>query len=144
MKGLMPWVWSKVNDTRLQSYTTFSCTTQLGMKFQLLLKTKRLKNNAFLASEHSAVVFIMLINVKMSTIVGILTFMSMINFMFIELSIKNRFYDLGPPGGHSFWSNTMKFTFSWISEKWNSSLIFMFFIINIGLFSKYLTTHQPL
>ena len=50
-----------------------------------------------LASEHSAVVSIMLISVD------ILTFMSMINFMFIELSIKNRFkiYDLGAPGGHS-------------------------------------------
>ena len=35
----------------------------------------------FLASKFSDVVFIMLINVKMPTIVGILTFMSMINYM---------------------------------------------------------------
>ena len=35
----------------------------------------------FLALSVSVVVFIMLINVKMPTIVGILTFMSRINFM---------------------------------------------------------------
>ena len=35
----------------------------------------------FLALSLSDVIFIMLINVKMRTIVGILTFMSMINFM---------------------------------------------------------------
>ena len=34
-----------------------------------------------LALQHSAIVFIMLINVKMPTNVGILTFMSMIKFM---------------------------------------------------------------
>ena len=37
--------------------------------------------NMFLASKLSDVVFIMLINVKMPIIVGILTFISMINFM---------------------------------------------------------------
>ena len=37
----------------------------------------------FLAFKLSDVAFIMLMNVKMPTIVGILTFMSMINFMFI-------------------------------------------------------------
>ena len=47
------------------------------MKFQMLMKTEMLKNKNFLH-----VVFIMLINIKMTTIVGILTFMSMINFMF--------------------------------------------------------------
>ena len=36
----------------------------------------------------SDVVFIMLINVKMSTIVGILTFVSMIKFMFYNLEKK--------------------------------------------------------
>ena len=55
------------------------------MKLQLLLKSKMLKNKDFsknnLAFKLSDVVFIMLINVKMSTIVGILTFMSMINCM---------------------------------------------------------------
>ena len=52
-----------------------------GPKFQLLIKTKMLKIKTFLAFKLSDVLFIMLINVKMSTIVGILTFMSMINFM---------------------------------------------------------------
>ena len=42
----------------------------------------------FLALSLSDVVFIMLINVKMSTIVGILTFMSKINFVSAELSME--------------------------------------------------------
>ena len=44
-------------------------------------KTKLLKMMTFLAFKLSNGVFVMLINVKMPTIVGILTFMSMINFM---------------------------------------------------------------
>ena len=62
----------------------FSCSTQLSMKFQLLFKTKiMLKHkdfSCFILSDHA---FIMLINDKMSTIVVILTFMSMKNFMII-------------------------------------------------------------
>ena len=44
-------------------------------------KTKMLKHTVFLDLKLSDVVFIMLINVKMPTIVGILTFMSRINFV---------------------------------------------------------------
>ena len=46
----------------------FSCSTQLCKKFQLLIKTKMKK---FLALSLSDVVFIMLINVQMPTIVCI-------------------------------------------------------------------------
>ena len=60
----------------------FSWSTQLSMKFELLIKTKMLKNQDFFASKLSDVECIMLINVKMpTTIVGILTFMSRINFV---------------------------------------------------------------
>ena len=62
----------------------FSCSIQVSTKFQLLVKTKTLKIAIFLAFKHSDVVFIMLINVKMITIVtivNILRFMSMINTM---------------------------------------------------------------
>ena len=59
----------------------FSCSTQLSMEFQMLIKSKMLKNKDNLSFRCSDVVFIMLINIKMPTIVGILTFMSMINFM---------------------------------------------------------------
>ena len=59
----------------------FSCSTQLSTKFQLLIKTKIPTKKKFLALSLSDVVFIMLINVKMPTIVGILTFMSRINFV---------------------------------------------------------------
>ena len=59
----------------------FSCSTQLSTKFQLLKKTKIPTNKKFLALSLSKVAFIMLINVKTPTIVGVLTFMSMIHFM---------------------------------------------------------------
>ena len=48
----------------------FSCSTQLSTKFQLLIKTK-IPTKMFLALSLSDVVFIMLINVKIPTIVGI-------------------------------------------------------------------------
>ena len=67
-------------ETWLRGYNFFSCSTQLNTKFQLLIKTKMLKNKDFLLSD-SDVLFIMLINVKMPLVVDILTFMSMINFM---------------------------------------------------------------
>ena len=51
------------------------------MKFQLTMKTKMLKYKDFHALKLSDVVFSFLINVKRSSIVGILTFMSMMNFM---------------------------------------------------------------
>ena len=61
----------------------FSCSTQLSTKFQLLIKLNYLQITTFLALSLSNVVFTMLINVKMPTSVGILTFMSRINYMFI-------------------------------------------------------------
>ena len=50
-------------------------------KFQVLIKTKFRQIKMFLALSLSNVVFIMLQNVKMPTIVGILTFMSRIHFV---------------------------------------------------------------
>ena len=44
----------------------------------------------------SDVVFIMLINVKMPTIVGILTFMSRINFVLSRVEHQNFFITSGP------------------------------------------------
>ena len=58
----------------------FSCSTQHSMKFQLLIKNKIPTNTDFFALNLSDVVFIMLINVKMPTVVDILTFMCRINF----------------------------------------------------------------
>ena len=66
----------------LEVIKLFLCSTQLSMKFQLLIKSTMLKKKKnFLAFKLSGIVFIMPINVKMPTIVGILTFMSKINFM---------------------------------------------------------------
>ena len=50
----------------------------------------------YLALSLSDVVFIMLINVKMPTILGILTLMSRINLCSAEFSMKKRFITLGP------------------------------------------------
>ena len=57
---------------------------QLSSKFQLLIKKLKYmyqQIKKFLALSLSDVVFIMLINDKMPTIVGILTFISRINFV---------------------------------------------------------------
>ena len=72
------------NSTDSEVINLFSCSTQLSMKFQQFIETKMLKIKTFLAFKLSYVVFIMLINVKMPTIVGILTFMCMIN-MFLKV-----------------------------------------------------------
>ena len=62
-------------------YKLFSGSTRLITKFQLSRKTKILTNEDVFALSLSDVVFILLKNVKMTTIVGILTFMSRINLV---------------------------------------------------------------
>ena len=57
-------------------------------KISTAYKTKLLYNKDFSCFQLSDGVFIMLINVKMPTIVNILTFMSMIKFRSAELSMK--------------------------------------------------------
>ena len=70
------------NKTGLEAIKLFSYSTLLGMKFQLLIKTKMLKKTTYCrALKLSDVAFILLINVKMPTIVDILTFISSIIFM---------------------------------------------------------------
>ena len=62
----------------------------------MLISLKCLKRKTLLAFICSDVVFIMLINVKMPTIVSILTFMSKINFVLSCLSMKKSFITSGP------------------------------------------------
>ena len=78
----------------------YSCLTQLSTKFQLLIKTNMLKNKEVSCFKSLSYVFIMLINVKMPTIVGILTFMSRIISCSAELSMKS-FITSGPVFGVS-------------------------------------------
>ena len=75
--------WSQNENTDLKVIKLFSCLTQLSTAFQLLIKIKILTNEdvSCFMSPISDAVFIMLINVKMPTIVGILTFMSRIKFV---------------------------------------------------------------
>ena len=65
----------------LEVIKLFSCSTQLSMKFLLLINIKMLKITIFLALKLPNVVIILLINVEMPIFVGILTFMSRIYFM---------------------------------------------------------------
>ena len=60
----------------IQLFSSQLFSTQLSTKFQLLIKLKHRQMKKFIALSLSGIVFIMLINVKMPTIVGILTFMS--------------------------------------------------------------------
>ena len=59
----------------------FSCSTQLSMKFKMLISITISRNSAFLGSDKPRMLFFPLINVKMPTIVGILTFMSRKTFI---------------------------------------------------------------
>ena len=61
-----------------RSYKAYSCSTQMSMKFHLLVKVIMLKIKIFLRVKFLVGAFIMLINVKMPALVGILTFMSRI------------------------------------------------------------------
>ena len=65
-----------------RGYKTFFTLNSTEHEISSALTTKIPANKEFLALSLSGVVFIMLINVKMPTIVGILTFMSRINFVF--------------------------------------------------------------
>ena len=51
------------------------------MKFQMLISTKYQEIQLFSGSDKPIMLFFLLINVKMPTIVGILTFKSRKNFM---------------------------------------------------------------
>ena len=60
----------------------FSCSIQLSRKFKLVIKLlKQPKSTEISGLNHKSLSFILLINVEMLTNVGILTFMSRINFM---------------------------------------------------------------
>ena len=60
------------HSTGLEVIKLFSCSTQLSTKFHLLIKTIKYRQiKKLLALSFSDVVFILLINVKMPTIVGI-------------------------------------------------------------------------
>ena len=75
----MPWQKDKLAPSL--SNIHFSCSTQIEHEISTAHKTKMLKYKDFFLLKHSNGVFILLINVEMPTIVGILTFMSRINFM---------------------------------------------------------------
>ena len=68
--------------TRPRSYKTFLMLNSTEHEISTPIKAKLLKNQDFSCFQTLNVVIIMLINAKMPTIVCILTFMSMINFVF--------------------------------------------------------------
>ena len=70
----------------------FSCSTQLSTKFELLIKSKIPTNKQVSCFKSLKCCVYHANNVKMQTIVGILTFMSTINLCFVELSTKTGLY----------------------------------------------------
>ena len=99
------WVCKQLRTTNITNLTVskanfwsklFSFSTQLSMKFQLLIKLKYQQIKKFLALSLSEVVFIMLINVKLQSIGGILTFMSRINFVLSWVDHEKCFITSGP------------------------------------------------
>ena len=79
---------------RPKGYKTFFTLNSPEHKFQLLIKTKILTKK-FLALNLSDFEFIMLINVKMPTIVGILRFMSRMKICAQLSWAWKKFYNLG-------------------------------------------------
>ena len=63
----------------------FSCSIQLSMKFERLIKTKMLKYRYYSWFKLSYTVSILLLNVKMPTTVGILTFISWIKTVLLSM-----------------------------------------------------------
>ena len=76
------------NKTVPEVLKLFSCSTQRSMKFKMLICIKISRNSAFLGSGKPTMLFFPLINVKMPTIVGILTFMGRKISCSVELSMK--------------------------------------------------------
>ena len=68
-----------ISSPGLEVIKLFPCSTQLSIKFQMLTSIKISRNLVFL--DKPRLLFFLLINVKMPTIVGILTVMSRKNFM---------------------------------------------------------------
>ena len=84
-----------------RGYETFLL---LSLANHVILNAHKIKmstNAAFLGSDKPRILFFLLINVKMPTRVGILTFMSRKNSCLAELRIKF-FYNLGGWFSHSF------------------------------------------
>ena len=76
--------WKKatvMTQIRPEVVKLFPCSTQLSMKLQMLISIKISRNSAFFDSDKPKMLFFLLMNVKMPTIVGILTFMSRKNSM---------------------------------------------------------------
>ena len=69
----------------------FACSTQLSMKFQLLIKTKVATSNAVSCFKSLRCCIF-----KMPIIVGILTFMSRIHFVLSRVKYENSFITSGP------------------------------------------------
>ena len=74
----------------------FSCSTQLSIKFEMLISVKNIKKFSFFQAQISLESIFLLINVKMPTTVGILTFISRKNFMLSGVEHEKSFITSGP------------------------------------------------
>ena len=65
----------------------FSCSTQLSTEFQLLIKTKIPTNEEVSCFSLSVFVFLMLINFKMTKIVGILIYLTPVKTQLLQYNL---------------------------------------------------------
>ena len=78
-----------------RGFKPFSCSTQLSMKFQLLITTKLLKKYRLFLHSNSQICIYQAKLCSKANIFGILTFMSKINFMLSCIEHENGFITLG-------------------------------------------------
>ena len=87
------------NNSLAQSLQNFFMLNSSEHEIYLAHKNEYRKINIFLLEFKTHVVFILLINVKMTTIVGILTFINMINYMLSYVKHEKSFITTRPDIG---------------------------------------------
>ena len=78
-----------------RGFKPFSCSTQLSMKFQVLITTKLIKKYRLFLYSNSQICIYQAKLCSNANIFGILTFMSKINFMLSCIEHENGFITLG-------------------------------------------------
>ena len=120
---------------RARGYKTFFMLTSAEHKIWNAHTYKISRNSAFLGSDKPKMLFFPLINVKMPTIVGILTFMSRKNFMLNCVEHEKRFIISGP----DFSGHTQNIKQKWVAGKKPEFWCFLSF--HVQLQCTYKCTH---
>ena len=90
--------WVSAVCSRPEVIKLFSCSTQLCLKFQMLISVNTCmsrNSDFFLGLDKPRLLLFLLIDVKMPTIVGIFTFMSRKSFILSFVVHEKKYYNLG-------------------------------------------------